>query len=244
MEPTTLSPRQRKIVELVALGYQNRAIALEMSTSEQAVKSALHSVFDKLGVWNRVELVRWHAQHNGSFDHKGSENKIEAARIGALHELKVLDTPPEPAFDDLIRIASHICDTPIALLTLLDSDRQWFKARMGMPMSQTPRNISFCNHAVQGSAPLLVQDALQDERFRQSPLVLEDPKIRFYAGAPVINSDGYALGSICAIDVKPRSLSAPQLDALSALGRVTARLLECYPSCPPHQTWVSTDAAE
>ncbi len=150
----------------------------------------------------------------------------EEARLEALRSTGVLDTPPEADFDDLARLASRICGTPIALVSLVDSDRQWFKARVGTTATQTPRDVAFCAHAILGTDVFVVADALRDERFHDNPLVIADPKVRFYAGAPLVSDDGHALGSFCVIDHVPRELAPEQIDALRALGRQVVTQLE------------------
>jgi anti-sigma regulatory factor (Ser/Thr protein kinase) len=143
----------------------------------------------------------------------------EQARVRALHSYKILDTDPEKAFDDLTILASHICETPVALISLIDSDRQWFKSRVGVDVKETPREVAFCNIAIQHSDLFIVPDATKDTRFSSNPFVVSDPKIRFYAGAPFRSSDGYALGTLCVVDVVPRQLTPNQQNALLALSR-------------------------
>src|SRR5436309_3320908 len=124
----------------------------------------------------------------------------EAERLAALTRYCVLDTLPEPAFDRLTRILQHVIGVPTVLVSLIDTDRQWFKSRIGLDATETPRNVSFCGHAVFQRKMLIVPDACQDPRFADNPLVTGPPGLRFYAGAPLITSDGFALGTICAID--------------------------------------------
>lgn len=150
----------------------------------------------------------------------------DQARLAALRSYAVLDTPVEALFDDITRIASMICQTPIALISLVDSERQWFKSAVGVPGKETPIAASFCAHAVMAQSMLVVPDTLRDDRFRDNPLVVGDPRIRYYAGAPLISEDGHALGTVCVIDRRPRLLHRDQLDALSALARQTVALLE------------------
>ena len=149
----------------------------------------------------------------------GNADAKEEARLQALHGYKILDTDPEKAFDDLTILASHICETPVALISLIDSDRQWFKSRVGLSVSETPREVAFCNIAIQQSDLFIVPDATKDPRFSSNPFVVSDPKIRFYAGAPITSSDGHPLGTLCVVDLVPRELTVNQQNALLALSR-------------------------
>jgi anti-sigma regulatory factor (Ser/Thr protein kinase) len=150
----------------------------------------------------------------------------EGARLAALHRYQILDTEPERGFDDLTMLASHICGTPMALITLVDADRQWFKSRVGISVAETARAISFCSHAIQHRDIFIVPDARQDERFRDNPFVTGEAEIRFYAGAPLVTPDGHALGTLCVLDKVARTLSREQLEALSALCRQAESQLE------------------
>jgi len=151
----------------------------------------------------------------------------EVRRLAALREYNALDTPPEQAFDDLTLLAAQICGTPIALVSLVDGERQWFKSKQGLATPDMPRDMAFCAHAILSPDKVLeVTDASLDPRFADNPLVTSDPHFRFYAGAPLVTSDGYALGSLCVIDYTPRKLSPEQLIALRALGRQVIAQLE------------------
>jgi GAF domain-containing protein len=150
----------------------------------------------------------------------------EAERIRALRDYRILDTAPETVFDDIALIASTLCRTPIALMTLVDADRQWVKARVGLKGSETPRDQAFCAYTILGDDLLVVEDAQADRRFVDNPMVTSDPHIRFYVGAPLIDSKGHALGSICAIDRKPRQITRQQKRSLSALARAIVAHLE------------------
>ena len=150
----------------------------------------------------------------------------EAARLSALREYGILDTEPERSYDDLTLLASHICGTPMALLTLVDADRQWFKSRVGISVVETSRAISFCTHAIQHPDLMIVPDAREDARFRDNPQVTGDPHIRFYAGAPLITRDGHALGTLCVVDRVARTLTQEQREALDALRHQAEAQLE------------------
>lgn len=151
----------------------------------------------------------------------------EKQRLRALERYKVLDTDPEPAFDDLAKVAAHICDTPMALVSLVDESRQWFKAKVGLDATETPRDIAFCAHAILDPGSVLqVSDPTKDERFKNNPLVTGEPNIGFYAGAPLVAETGEPLGTLCVLDTVPKALNKEQLDALQALSRQVVNQLE------------------
>lgn len=142
----------------------------------------------------------------------------EPQRLAALRGYEILDTEPEAAFDDLTFLASQICQTPIALISLVDADRQWFKSKVGLSLTETSRDIAFCASAILQSDVFIVPDASEDARFANNPLVVSEPRIRFYAGAALMSED-HALGTLCVIDRVPRTLSPEQLEGLRALSR-------------------------
>ncbi len=150
----------------------------------------------------------------------------EADRLAALNRYRILDTPPEEAFDDITRIASQICGTSMALISLLDDKRQWFKSAVGLDASETPREIAFCDRAIRQEGIFEVEDATKDERFAENPLVTGDPRLRFYAGAPLQTSDGLPLGTLCVLDRVPHVLTDGQREALAALARQVMSQLE------------------
>ena len=150
----------------------------------------------------------------------------EAERLEKLRSLALLDSPAEAEYDDLALLAAQLCGTPIALVSLIDAGRQWFKSRVGLDPAETSREVSFCGHAIHGREPFIVADAAADPRFSGNPLVTGEPRIRFYAGMPLHFGDGSALGTLCVIDRMPKILTAEQRHALAALGRQAERLLE------------------
>ena len=158
----------------------------------------------------------------------------EKERLVALESYDILDTPPEESFNSITLLASHICATPIALMVLIDHDRQWFKATVGTRLKETPRAFAFCAYTIMRRGLLIVSDAARDKRFMENPLVVGGPNYRFYAGAPLVTPDNRALGTLCVIDRVPRTLSAAQKKDLLALSRLVMTQLELRRSL--HQT--------
>ena len=146
----------------------------------------------------------------------------ESLRLAALAETRLLDTPPEEVFDRLVRLAAQVADCPIALITLLTAQRQWFKARVGIDVTETPREWSFCSHALAEGRTFVVGDASNDPRFAANPLVVGEPRIRFYAGVPLEDGEGRLLGTLCVIDREPRRLRERELRALRELAAIAS----------------------
>lgn len=158
---------------------------------------------------------------------KPENPRNEAQRLEALRRYQILDTPPEKAFDDLVEIATMICGTQMGAVSLIDQDRQWFKARKGLGATETPRDFAFCAHAILTPDQLFtVEDAGQDARFVNNPYVVGNPHVRFYAGAPLLGSEGEALGTLCVFDATPTILNEEQRSALEALSRQASHLME------------------
>ncbi len=150
----------------------------------------------------------------------------EKERLTKLKEYNILDTPEEESFDEIVKLASIICKVPMSTITLIDEKRQWFKAKVGLKYQETSREIAFCAHVINGDDLMIVNDAAEDERFADNPLVTTDPDIRFYAGMPLITPDGNKLGTICVIDNVPRTLTEEQKFALQILAKNVITLLE------------------
>lgn len=150
----------------------------------------------------------------------------EALRVLVLEECALIDTPPDPVFDAMTDLAATLCDAPIALVSLADKNRQWFKARYGMDATETPREHSFCNHAIVNAKPLVVEDAQADARFLDNPLVTGAPGIRFYAGWPITAGDGTTLGTVCVLDRVPRQLTDEQFQSLGRIAAMASALVD------------------
>lgn len=150
----------------------------------------------------------------------------EVERLEALRAYNVLDTPSEQTYDDITALAAFICDVPIALISLVDVDRQWFKSKVGLDANETPRDVSFCAHAILSKDILVVNDAREDERFADNPLVTCAPNIRFYAGVPLLTPEEHEIGTLCVIDHQPRELTEAQQKTLEALARQVVVQLE------------------
>ncbi len=150
----------------------------------------------------------------------------EAKRLEALHKLHLLDTPPEERFDRLVNLTRLIFKVPIAYISMVEAEYQWFKSVKGLSFKQTPRNISFCQYPILFMEPLIVPDALDDERFRDNPLVINAPHVRFYAGVPIILNGGYPVATICIMDLEPRNFSAEELEILQEISGLVKREFE------------------
>lgn len=159
----------------------------------------------------------------GAFAYEGGACALpeeEAARLAALYATGLLDSEAEAVFDRLTFLAAQVTDSPMALLTLVDARRQWFKSRVGLAFGETARELAFCSHAIQRDEPMLVFDARQDPRFRDNPLVTDAPHIRFYAGVPLVDAQGHRLGTLCVLDSEPRRLRERELRALCELADI------------------------
>ncbi|MEA5599175.1 GAF domain-containing protein, partial [Rivularia sp. UHCC 0363] len=150
----------------------------------------------------------------------------EALRLKALYKYSILDTSPEIAFDDLVLLAKQIMGTPIALINFVDANRQWFKAKLGLSVSEMPRNVGFCSLCVGLGETLIIPDTLADDRFADNPVVISEPYVRFYAGIPLMTLHGEVIGTLCAIDTVPRSINSEQIKSLEAIGRLVIEQLK------------------
>ena len=150
----------------------------------------------------------------------------EAVRLKALCQCEILDTPQDKAFDDITRLAADICGTPIALITLIDTERQWFKSKVGADITENPLHVGFCPFVIQKGDSLIIPNTLADEQYATNPVVISTPYVRFYAGVPLTTLEGHILGTICVIDYVPRELSPKQVEALQALSRQVMTQIE------------------
>jgi GAF domain-containing protein len=217
-----LSERQLRVAELAAQGYSNRDIASELNVTEQVVKNILHSVFDRLGIWNRVELANRLLQGESLTE---SHRRIETERIAELHKQQILDTKAELFFDEITKIAVTLFNVPVALVTLVDSSRVWFKSNIGLSVSEIPRELSLCHHTIQQSQILSVSYDPQDPHFECNPF-LKEYGVRFYAAAPILTVDGYALGVVCIVDSVPRTFEDARLSVLTSLARLASQQIQ------------------
>ncbi|WP_070969348.1 GGDEF domain-containing protein [Vibrio sonorensis] len=164
----------------------------------------------------------------------------EDIRLQNLRNLEVLDTAHEERFDRVTRLAKRLFDVPISLVSLVDSDRQWFKSCFGLPVSETPRDISFCGHAILSDQPFVIENTLEDSRFLDNPLVVSEPHIRFYAGVPLVYEDGSVLGTLCIIDTEPREFGQESLQDLIDLAKMAEReLCACHTASLDELTGIS-----
>ncbi len=154
-------------------------------------------------------------------------NELEKQRLAILAQYKIMDSPPEEEYDNIVKLVSQICKVPISLITLIDDKRQWFKANIGFgDFTETPREVAFCNHTIQQDDIMIIEDATKDERFKQNPLVSRENGIRFYAGVPLTSPQGFKLGSLCVIDEVPNQLNEQQIFALRTLGQQVMNQME------------------
>ena len=210
-----------KLVSVRNKGGDLRLLHLSPRTARVFAISKLENVFETFD--SEDQAVASFAESPGR---SMTIDSPETERLAALRRYRILDTEPERSFDDLALLASHICGTPMALITLVDERRQWFKSRVGVSIAETSRAISFCTHAIRQRDLFIVRDAKNDARFQDNPFVTGDPEIRFYAGAPLVTPDGHALGTLCVLDRTPRTLVPEQLEALDALRRQVESQLE------------------
>jgi len=146
----------------------------------------------------------------------------ESARLVSLRSIHILDTPPEPEFDELVELAAWTCHAPMSAITLVDESRQWFKAESGIGLTETPRDVSFCAHTIAGDETLVITDTSLDPRFRDNPFVVDEPEVRFYAGVPISLDEGLRIGTLCVLDTRPRTLFSDERRALEIIARQAA----------------------
>jgi CheY-like chemotaxis protein len=200
-------------VPLVVIAAQeDQARGAECGVTEWLIRPFSASyVRTKIRAWVLRTACRWM---------RAAIPQDEARRIAALRELRILDTAPEARFDRVTRLATALFDVPMATISLIDEDRQWFKSCQGLGAEETSRDAAFCAHVVHSRQPMIVADTFLDERFADNPLVVGDPRIRFYAGYPLILDDGHCVGTLCLLDTRPRTLAAPDMDRLHDLADI------------------------
>lgn len=218
-----LSGRQLQVAQLAATGLSNREIASDLQVTEQIVKNALHSAFNKLGVWNRVELANLFVREEGP-TRELSLRKIEVERLSVLEECRILDSKAEEMFNELASIAAAVFKVPIALVAFADPNRIWFKSNVGLNANEVPREVTICKHTIQQSRVLVVPDTFKDPRFACNAF-LKKVGVRFYAAAPILK-DGYALGVVCIVDREPREFSPSQLAILQSLAKLATEMVD------------------
>jgi hypothetical protein len=197
---------------------------INLITADKLVNTVSKEASISIAHFDNLSMAMLWLLDNAEADVK---NYVERERLATLNDYQVLDTEAQSSYDDITKIASYIAQTPIALISLVDRKRQWFKSRLGLDAPETSRQISFCTHAIETpDVTFIVKDAAEDPRFANNPLVTGDPNIRFYAGAPLVTPEGFAVGTLCVIDRKPRELDATQLDALKSLARMVVMQLE------------------
>lgn len=214
---------EQQFSDLVAkLKTARDAYELATPDTQQIRLAELTVLKDKL-----LSLARVQKSFPKATFYKAPNPVNEQQRLNALDKLKILDTPYEELFDSITRLASEVCGTPIALISLLDADRQWFKAKVGLPaeVRETPREMAFCSHAILQDKVMEVPDTTVDIRFADNPLVLGQPDIRYYAGAPITLPQGEKIGTLCVIDRKETKLSDLQITMLEGLATVVAKAL-------------------
>jgi diguanylate cyclase (GGDEF)-like protein len=192
---------------------------------ESSISAGDQQRFLGLSERRRTSFI-WLNQGPGEASMQRAISGNEAQRLAALRRYDILDTAPEESFDRITRLAQTLLQTPMVLLSLIDEDRQWFKSRLGLDATETPRSISFCTHAIHQDAPLIVSDALEHPLFRDNPLVVGAPHIRFYIGVPLQTHDGHNIGTLLAADTRPRELSTAQVSALRDLARLAIDQIE------------------
>lgn len=191
---------------------------VRLSAVQKLMENGTASPAPEAPAWPGLMDQEFHCAQNATYPVPADENR----RLHALAASGLIDSAPEREFDRLTWLAAHIAQTPMALVSLLTSRRQWFKSRVGLDATETPREWAFCSHAIMNEAPLIVEDALEDVRFRQNPLVTGEPFLRFYAGFPLVDKDGYKLGTLCVLDRVPRKLGVEQLEALHELAAIAS----------------------